>query len=1851
MTRKILAERIKRCLSERPGLLAREISLRVQADKKEINSVLYSELKNVFHQDDNFCWWPNKESTESIKAPVGIMIKNEPVVEVEVSMNAVVDETEDDKNYLLTVLEKTRQKLLDHTRRNRLLNYKETGRDIAIIDEMSDLVFDSLVLNSKSFYFDFFNEDDREAEKEDLFDETEPNRTLPQTQPINKNLDARYSDDRLQTPFSEKELERRLRRLYLEHRTLIEETGANSLFIAMGFLEWSDSEDEPRPMRSPLLLVPVRLNREGSAGQAKYSLTFDDGALDTNYSLIEKVKNNFDLNLPELEELEKPEAYWSRINDAVVRRKDAGWHVVHEMALGLFKFNKQVMWHDLDPKRWPAYAPLVDKKVLKRILLGPKEGESEPGQIFEEYPQDGDEHNPDIPNISLIRDADSSQYSAIIDSITSKTSLVIEGPPGTGKSQTITNLIATALGDGLSVLFVAEKMAALEVVYNRLEESGLGPFCLQLHGLKTSKKDLLGSVAQRIDYKVSSPENLKQKEVLLLQTRNELIAYSKILTESVGPDELPLYDVAWRIEVLRQDLPDEIDELEIAVDCEVTYENFNAFKNQLNDLGDEWSAIPEEARYAWAGYLPSKYKEKFAQAIIDVNQPVIESLIYIDNYLYEQAAQDTAPLLFEAGRCLALAETLPGKAFKELPIGINSRIIYNVVSKNALAEYQGLINFVKEYLDDVNEVNKTFDFSHQNSNKYAFLLNLHSTTLANIALNSSVAINQLQEEKRHFLGVVTHLESLADGSKYVLDILNRVARTLEDYSSILIVADDLVDGPTELSLHANLQHVKTSIANYLTKAKEEYSELEKRTLALNIFDVSRVQSPEEIDGILKTIEANISNFFSIFNGDYRVAKKKIKLILTESGNFDKSVIFVDKLRDLYELTKDIEDFGINIDFKVALGELFLGMNTDWSKLDSLVSFSQKLRKKVGVENARNILSDWDAHVDTTTEIKDNLIRSLQEINKFGNAHPFPDSMWIRPVVEIASTLKPWLDKIQSADGDLNHTWCRSTTTLGEAKDAFILYKKAIALENDVEKLPEFSTLLNGKWQKSSTDYSKLEQINQWLNDTLSVPGMHISVLSWLINEDGIINNERYINLHSRMYSFSESWNDGIQTLSQYGTIDIKRWLGGNSQTIKGLIEKLQKANATVTSLPLMMRWAHTSKNVDEKGFGIISEYVSEEILRNKQCGKVYEYMLYKKIYRGKIESNELLLNFSVTHYQNIRDRFSKLDREIMDVNAAQIAAKLVNTDVPVGNGSGRVGTHTQKRLLVNEANKKTKHIPIRQLVRRSGEALQALKPCFLMSPLSVAQYLSPGDINFDLVIMDEASQLRPEDALGAIARADKAIIVGDPKQLPPTSFFDSSASSSDDDEEVTILDDTEAILDVCLKQFPYRRLRWHYRSEHESLIQFSNEQFYDGDLIVFPSPKRESRDYGVHYNYIDTPSYKRGRNRKEAEIVVENIIHHFHRHSKKSLGVAAFNKAQAEEISILLDRARQKDPAIDKLISEQDQSAPLFIKNLENVQGDERDVIFISTTYGPEEPGAPVAQRFGPINSDLGWRRLNVIATRAKQRVELFTSLRPTDIRVGENSKKGARAFRDYLDYALTGKVPERGLATGKAPDSEFEVAVINLINQLGYECAPQVGVAGFFIDIGVVNPDRPGEYLLGIECDGATYHSSISVRDRDRLRQDILESKGWFIHRIWSTNWFHTRTTEIDRLKRVIEDKLAEDRRSYTAIADYEEIPEVINEAAFATEEEIDQENVEEGILLEEALERFWLQNIQPLYPDRSRSILSEKMIEVLVNKRPTNKDEWFLTIPTELRQSINSDEGEFRQDVFEIIDEYELI
>lgn len=478
-----------------------------------------------------------------------------------------------------------------------------------------------------------------------------------------------------------------------------------------------------------------------------------------------------------------------------------------------------------------------------------------------------------------------------------------------------------------------------------------------------------------------------------------------------------------------------------------------------------------------------------------------------------------------------------------------------------------------------------------------------------------------------------------------------------------------------------------------------------------------------------------------------------------------------------------------------------------------------------------------------------------------------------------------------------------------------------------------------------------------------------------------------------------------------------------------------------------------------------------------------------------------LTPYAMASHENARQRFIDLDKKIIERRGEQIAHQVSQWKVPQGVRPVYVRDWTEKYLLDREIAKKKRHIPIRQLLRRAAKALQALKPCFMMSPLSVAQYLEPGKISFDLVIMDEASQIRPEDALGAIARTSQVVVVGDENQLPPTTFFERINETIEEEDETAM--DIESILDRCNNLFQRKRLKWHYRSEHESLIAFSNRQFYDEELIVFPSPYRKDICLGVQRKYIKGATYSRGKNLVEAEAVVNAVIEHIKQYPETSLGVVTFNREQRDLIEDILEKSQKHELWLERAIKKTEKlEEPFFIKNLENVQGDERDVIFISTTYGPDTETGKVYQRFGPIGGAAGWRRLNVMYTRAKKRVKVFTSMLPTDLNITDSTPRGVRELRAYLEYAQHGCFPDLGITSKKEPANDFEISVARVLNSYGYQTVPQVGVAGFFIDIGVLHPKRESEFILGIECDGATYHSAKSVRDRDRLRQEILEKK-----------------------------------------------------------------------------------------------------------------------------------------------------
>ncbi len=477
------------------------------------------------------------------------------------------------------------------------------------------------------------------------------------------------------------------------------------------------------------------------------------------------------------------------------------------------------------------------------------------------------------------------------------------------------------------------------------------------------------------------------------------------------------------------------------------------------------------------------------------------------------------------------------------------------------------------------------------------------------------------------------------------------------------------------------------------------------------------------------------------------------------------------------------------------------------------------------------------------------------------------------------------------------------------------------------------------------------------------------------------------------------------------------------------------------------------------------------------------------------------------------------------------------------------GARGEMGIIRGEIGRQRGLMPLRRLMGQAGRTIQKIKPVFLMSPISVAQFLPPGKIDFDLVVFDEASQVRPEDALGAIARGRQLVVVGDRRQLPPTGFFarvidtgDDGGSDDTDDEATTSVaaaagaQEMESILTLCdARGLPGKMLRWHYRSRHPSLIAVSNEAFYDGRLVIPPSPSTDRQKAGLVLHRV-AGAYDRGRRRTntiEAEAIVTALARHAAQASQLSIGIVAFSTVQRDLITDLIDQRRREDPVLDAFLGGAEPVAgrdEVFVKNLENVQGDERDVILISIGYGPRIAGTRLdSMAFGPVSAEGGERRLNVLFTRARLRCEVFVSFDPGDIDTTAPSGEGRRALKRFLMFAESGTLDE-ARPTGEDADSPFEEDVARVVRDLGYLVDMQVGSAGFRIDLAARRPDRPGRYILAIECDGATYHSALWARERDRLREDVLTNMGWRFHRIWSTDWFQRRGAEIAKLRAALE-------------------------------------------------------------------------------------------------------------------------
>lgn len=1669
-------------------------------------------------------------------------------------------------------LNELRLRLLDLTGRNRLINYKHAaGKSLQFVHTSIDGTFRRLLADQNNkVTISPLPEPDRSdwvsrggklsrPEPKDFASKAGVDPSYELFRRTGRAVAAANSGSQARTLFYAEDLGKHGRKLEREAKLAIEETGANMLYLVLGFLEYPESPDSEKLYRAPLVCVPVTMSRTDEGQYSSFYLNYSGEELADNLSLREKVKRDFGLNLPEYDsEAEgSVEAYFDAVSDAIGQLPN--WRVRRMMTLTLLSFSNMLLVRDLDPENWPklgATSALLAHPLVKQVFEGkPSNGEA---QYAEEYAID-DHPGGDLP---LIYDADSSQHSALIDVLEGK-NRVIEGPPGTGKSQTITNLIAAALQAGKKVLFVAEKLAALEVVKSRLSLAGLDPFVLELHSNKTNKKRVLEDLAERVNLRIPNtrdlPELLQRQE----EKRRELKAYADLMNTKVGNQlELTLHQVMWRSELNRLRCGESaaaVQHLDYSAAPHTTPSQLAALCDRLRYLAGQLEPIgsygPDHPLW---GFFPTEFKP--------------------EDDLPVQRALSNFATQFEAFRdAMAKAAQLLGGANLNMSPKSADQLV-SILENVAPAETEEVAFWLLPKLFS--------ETDPQGTRAHAVIQDLSSRAAAIDAAEAEVLrhlVRSAPVEEERAAAAKTALVSL---KAYGLGLLTAAAletkrmllRRLTDDASTALRDLHAVAGSIGLQFDwttSALRQVKAAVEVIETAPREQMHllhvglrgrdvvsgvELSMSKLNRNARRHEELSAEFYMDAV-PSEDALGAAILTLREGDtwYRFLQKRwreavrVHRQLQQRKEKRTSAERLRELEQIRQLLKDQASWREDEGLRAAAGPHFKAEQTPLEDLlvvakwiDYADSELEAAQLPVQAFDATQLDRTKLAALHAKVAVVRTAMNSLQEFEGtcralFGDALPsvtkdFTDQDWKRRLSAAEGAIRS-IAAVEAAMAD----YVRSGTSAEAGLKAIGASRDVPALEAQLNASAEGKALFGNRYAGRRTDFEPALAACTY-GGLVKKTGLPASIERVLLSPDCVTN-------HGLLTTYTAGINEGwkavlefSETMAKFGRFEPATWVDptgrSTSDYASALALRTRRAAEQVGGLMAWAQYVGARAEVTQAGLEGFVTRLEAGAIPPKKLDHAFLYRFYATVVQGAFEKSSALRQFSGRRHSSVRKDFADLDKEIIKLRGRQVGLECRSLSRPPAGTTGvRVDDKTEMELLRHLMPQQRPRVPVRQMLRRAGRAIQELKPCFMMGPQAVAQFLAPGHLHFDIIVMDEASQLRPEEAIGAIARGTQLVVVGDPKQLPPTSFFARMSSSDGDGEDgmgQMATSEAESILDVCISHFqPVRTLRWHYRSRHESLIAFSNHHFYRGDLVVFPSPYPKSKSLGLRYQYVADGVYENQMNQVEARRVVDAAVEHILHRPSDSLGIVTLNIKQRDLVAEMLEeRLRTLPEAVDFKERWEAEGMGLFIKNLENVQGDERDCIFISTTFGKPKGTDVVRQNFGPISRDGGWRRLNVLFTRSRKSVAVFSSMRPEDIVVDGKTPEGTRALRNYLEFARNGVLPmER--ETNLPPDSDFEIAVMDVLRGKGFEVEPQLGVAGFRIDIGVKHPVHKSGYLAAVECDGASYHSGVSVRDRDRIRQEILESLGWRnrIWRIWSTDWFRNPLAETDRLIQFLEE------------------------------------------------------------------------------------------------------------------------
>ncbi len=1361
------------------------------------------------------------------------------------------------------------RKLLDFSLRNTLLNFRVTknafqlmAADLCELEDQLSEGKDFRILEMPSEWTDTL----RDSQIFEMENQKDLIRTIATQE---------FKSSRIRTFLSEAELDKRLKGLYRSAKMSMEENGSNTLFLALGFLRWYETNVSEKARYAPLVLLSVDIVR--SVRNKGFVIRSRQEEVQMNVTLLEYLRQDHGILISGLDPLPEDEhgvdlrLVFHTIRQAVMAKKR--WNVEEMAFLGLFSFGQFVMWNDIRNRA----DEISRNKVVASLIDGRMNWE--PGQ--EKISAQELDACVSLSDMAIPVSADSSQMVAITAAAQGE-SFVLHGPPGTGKSQTITNMIANALFQGKSVLFVAEKMAALNVVQKRLADIGLDPFCLELHSNKTNKGTVLARLGRTLEAgRIKPPEEHLQ-----------------------------------------------------------TAEKIHSLRLKLNSIVE---ALHQQRKYGLSLYESIERYERYAEhkGKILLRKSSLPGNMGNSSEEAPSPAMDSAPSATSAPRSLADMDKAQIGHWEELVRQYKvAALELGTYAEHPLVGYEDL-EYSMERRDRLQE-------------ELALLL------------------EKCRQADRHLAAICQWAAGIDDGSR---QMTKRLLKAAEAAILPAMTLGSLLEAPNFQDLCGHLRRLAQTGKEY----RQVYGRLEE-IFAPAIFSYEAEAASRQWK------QADAKWFLPRAFAQNKLVKE-LRLYAKDPGTVTK-----DRMPALY-------------------GELCLLQEHKRKILETPPQLTGLL-PRIYLE----LSTDWDA-------------------------------------------LEASLDKAVSL--------AESCSSFGASQRKALT---AAICQGDIPSLAE-----------------------------------HVAPLRTFLRE---------------LESFCAAWHIDLE---QAGRTAVSSTPAGENW-LEQARQLFARYRANLDELRNKVAFNQADTALLENGLLPVSEAYKKGIVSAQDLEDAFAGNLYYELTLLTIAGDKRLASFHGKQYDDCIAQYREAIARYQQLTIQELAARL-SAQIPSPGGAS--ASSSELGILKKAIRNNGRMLSLRKLFDQIPTLLRKLCPCMLMSPISVAQYIDPSFPRFDLVIFDEASQLPTSEAVGTIARGENVVIVGDPKQLPPTNFF----SANRIDEENSEKEDLESLLDDCLAiSMPQESLKWHYRSRHESLIAYSNMQYYDNKLYTFPSPSDlKSEVKMVHLEgFYDKGKTK--QNRAEAQAIVAEVLRRLTddtlRHD--SIGVVTFSSSQQNLIDDLLFEEFKKHPELEEL--DRNSREPVFIKNLENVQGDERDVILFSVGYGPDAAGN-VSMNFGPLNRDGGWRRLNVAISRARKSMIVYSVLRSDQIDLARTRSEGVAGLKGFLEFAEKGQnALIHRTDTGRGREDSLIQDIACAIQAMGYQVKCNIGCSQFKMDLGVVDPRNQDTYLLGILLDGENCKEAATARDRFVLQPDVLCGLGWHVLRIWTLDWLDDAARVLSAIRGTLE-------------------------------------------------------------------------------------------------------------------------